>query len=80
MWDAIQGFVDEGSPVLAPSHSEHIQMVKEGGYTYFADMTALELEAAQDCNLAIMKGKFAPMLYSIGTQNKSVYKDLFTEQ
>ena len=57
-----------------------MDMVHSGGYTYIADMTALELEAANDCNLAIMKEQFVPMHYALGMQNNSVYKDLFSEQ
>ena len=76
----MQGFVMDGTPALATAHSEHMEMVNQGGYTYIVDITTLELEAAEDCNLAIMKEKFAPLLYSVGTQNNSVYKDLFTEQ
>ena len=70
----------DGTPALATSHSDHIEMVKQGGYTYLVDITTLEVEAARDCNLAIMKEKFAPLLYGVGTQNNSVYKDLFTEK
>ena len=80
LWDAIQGFLKEGIPALATRTSDHMQMVHEGGYTYVADMTALELEAAKDCDLAIMKEKFVPFYYAIGTQNNSVYRDLFSEQ
>ena len=80
LWEGIQEFLKEGTPVLATSHSDHVKMVKEGGYTYIADMTALELEAAQDCDLAIMKEKFVPFYYAIGTQNNSVYRDLISEQ
>ena len=54
--------------------------MKEGGCTYFADITLFELEIAKNCDLAIMKEKFAPLLYAIGTQNNSVYIDLFSEQ
>ena len=70
----------EGTPVLATRHSDHVKMVKEGGYTYIIDMTALELETAQDCKLAIMKEKFVPFYYALGTQNNSVYRDLISEQ
>ena len=70
----------DGTPALATGHSEHMQMVKQGGYTFISVLTALELEAAEDCNLAIMKEKFFPSYISAGTQNNSVYSDLFSEQ
>ena len=70
----------EGTPALATRHSDHVQMVKGGGYTYIIDMTALELETARDCDLAIMKEKFVPFYYALGTPNNSVYRDLISEQ
>ena len=70
----------EGIPALATRTSEHMRMVNQGGYIYIADMTALEMEAAKDCNLAIMKEKFIPFYYAVGTQNNSVYRDLFSEE
>ena len=73
-------FESDGTPTLSPDHSQHLDMVKEGGYTYFADITTFELEVAKNCDLAIMKEKFAPLLYAIGTQNNSVYIDMFSEQ
>ena len=80
LWDGIQEFLKEGIPALATRTSEHMQMVNQGEYTYIADMTSIELEAALDCNLAIMKEKFVPFYYAIGTQNNSVYTDLFSKQ
>ena len=80
LWDGIQEFLKEGTPALATRHSDHVKMVKEGGYTYIIDMTALELETAQECDLAIMKEKFVPFYYALGAQNNSVYRDLISEQ
>ena len=80
LWDAIQEFLKEGIPALATRTSDHMRMVNQGGYTYIADMTALEMEVSQDCNLAVMKEKFIPFYYAVGTQNNSVYTDLFSEQ
>ena len=80
LWEAIQGFLEDDIPVLATHHSEHMKMVKQGGYTYISELTALEMEAAENCNLVIMKEKIIPTYQSTGTQNNSVYRDLFSEQ
>ena len=64
LWDAIQGFLMDGTPALSTGHSDHMQMVHQGDYTFVSVLTALELEAAEDCNLAIMKEKFFSLLYS----------------
>ena len=81
LWDAIQGFVSEGTPSLSTDYSEHMELVKGGGYTYIGELAALEFEEAKDCDLAIMKEKFVPVYYAAGTQNNSVYsRDLISEQ
>ena len=78
--DGVQEFIKDDIPALSSKHSIHMNTVHSGGYTYIADVTTLELEAANDCNLAIMKEQFSPMYYALGMQNNSVYNDLFSAQ
>ena len=66
--------------MLSTNHSQHLNLVNQGGYTYFADMTTTQMEVALNCDLKIMDQKFAPFLYGVGTQNNSVYKEVFSEQ
>ena len=55
-------FIREGTPALSTSHNYHLDMVENGGYVYFADMTAINVVMAENCNLAVMKEKF-PLSY-----------------
>ena len=80
VWNKIQEFSGRGVPALSTNHSQHIDLVKQGRYTYFCDMTTAELEVALNCDLKIMKQRFAPFIYGVGTQNNSVYKNLFSKQ
>ena len=73
-------FVKSEEKVLSPNHNDHLDLVEKGGYVYFADQTTIDFIVAENCNLAIMKEKFAPLLYGVGTQNNSVFKDLFSEK
>ena len=39
------------------------------------DMTKLESEMANSCEIAMMKKTFFPMQYAVGLQNNSVYNE-----
>ena len=39
------------------------------------DMTKLESEMANSCDIAMMKDTFFPMQYAVGLQNNSVYNE-----
>ena len=39
------------------------------------DMTKLESEMANSCEIAMMKETFFPMQYAVGLQNNSVYNE-----
>ena len=79
-WSGITKFVDDGIPVLSSNYSKHVEMVEKGHYTNLADITSFELEVEKNCDLAIMKEKLAPMVYGVGTQNNSVYTEMFSEE
>ena len=50
-------FGGEDIPALATRHSDHMEMVRQGGYTYISELTTLEREAAEDCKLVNYEGK-----------------------
>ena len=79
MWVKMNEFIHEGIDVLSGDHQKHLNMVYEGNYAYFSDLSTFKLETAERCDLAVIRDKFAPIHYTIGLQNNSAYYDIFSE-
>ena len=79
MWAKMNQLIREGTDVLSGDHQKHLNMVYEGNYAYFSDLSTFELETAKRCDLAVIKDKFAPVHYTIGLQNNSAYYDIFSQ-
>ena len=79
MWAKMNQFIHEGTDVISSNHQKHLNMVYEGDYAYFSDLSTFKLETAERCDLAVIRDKFAPIHYTIGLQNNSAYYDIFSQ-
>ena len=62
------------------NHAVQLKRLKKGKYVYISDSDSLVDETMKvgQCDLTILPEKFLPIHYSIGTQEDSPYKDVFS--
>ena len=72
-------FVSKDKDALSTSHQKHLEMVYEGKYVYFSDLSSFQMEMTKRCDLALIRDKFTSVYYTIGLQNNSAYYDIFSQ-
>ncbi|XP_070188644.1 glutamate receptor ionotropic, kainate 2-like [Littorina saxatilis] len=76
MWN----FMSTLDDVFVTSSSEGVKRVKDGGYAYLAESTAVEYAVHRDCDLTSIGGKLDSKGYGIATPTDSPYQEIFTTE
>ncbi|XP_050390802.1 glutamate receptor ionotropic, kainate 2 [Patella vulgata] len=75
MWN----FMNSSSDNFVSSNAEGVRRVKEGGYAYLAESTAVEYTVERNCELEQVGGLLDSKGYGIATPRNSPYRELITE-
>ncbi|KAL8560807.1 hypothetical protein ACOMHN_064092 [Nucella lapillus] len=66
--------------IFVANNNEGATRVKNGGYAYLAESTAVEYAVARDCDLTNIGGNLDSKGYGIATPTGSLYREIFTTE